>query len=148
MTAVEASIVLPASPDRVWAVVMDPHQFERWVTIHRGLTSADDGPPRVGFEMAQRYSIRGAPVSVSWRLEALDPPYSATWTGKGPAGAKALIEYRLQDIDGGTRFHYTNDFSAPLGALGRVASKALMGGVPDREAHASLERLRLLLAQE
>lgn len=92
--------------------------------------------------------IRGAPVPVSWVLEQLDPPHSARWTGRGPARAKALIEYRLEAIEGGTRFQYTNEFQAPMGPLGRVASKALMGGVPDREAHASLERLKDLFVSQ
>ena len=149
MTDVAASVDLPASPDEVWAVVMDPYQLERWVTIHRHLISADDGPPRVGFKMRQQYSIRGAPVPVSWVLEDVDPPHAARWTGRGPARAKALIEYRLEPIDGGgTRFQYTNEFQAPMGPLGRVASKALMGGVPDREAHASLERLKDLFVSQ
>lgn len=148
MSAVSASVDLPAPADEVWSIVMDPYQLERWVTIHRELLSADDGPPRVGFKMRQRYAIRGAPVPVSWVLTDVDPPHTARWVGTGPARAKALIEYRLLPIDGGTRFQYTNEFQPPMGPLGRVASKALMGEVPDREAHASLERLKDLIVSQ
>lgn len=147
MTAVRATIDLPADPRRVWDVIMDPHGLERWVTIHRELCSADEGEPRKGFAMKQRMAIRGAPVTVTWELDELDPPRRATWQGAGPAGATAFIEYLLEEIPEGTRFHYTNDFIPPMGFLGRVASRALMGGVPDREANASLERLRALLAE-
>lgn len=146
MSAVRATIDLPADPQRVWDLIMDPHQLERWVTIHRQLLSADEGEPRKGFAMEQKMAIRGAPVTVSWELDELDPPRRATWQGAGPARATAFIEYALEEIPGGTRFHYTNDFTPPGGVLGRVASRALMGGVPDREAKASLERLRALLA--
>lgn len=148
MSAVRVSIDLPAPPDEVWDVIMDPHQMERWVTIQRELTAADDGPPRVGFTMAQRYAIRGAPVNVSWVLESLDRPRTAVWRGTGPAGASALIEYHLVPVADGTRtrFDYVNDFAAPMGLLGRVASRALMGGTPEREAVQSLELLRDLLA--
>lgn len=146
MTAVVATIDLPAPPEQVWDLVMDPHSLERWVTIHRELLSADDGPPVKGFSMEQRMAIRGAPVTITWELDETDPPHRATWNGKGPARATAYIEYRLEEIEGGTRFHYTNDFTPPMGVLGRVASRALMGGVPEREANASLERLRDLLA--
>ncbi|MDO9409208.1 SRPBCC family protein [Patulibacter sp.] len=145
MTAVVATIDIPVTRQQVWDLVMDPHQLERWVTIHRELVAADDGTPRKGFSMEQRMSIRGAPVTVTWELDEVDAPALATWKGRGPARATAFIEYRLEEIDGGTRFHYTNDFTPPMGLLGRVASKALMGGVPDREANASLERLRELL---
>lgn len=145
MSAVVVTAELPAPPERVWSVVMDPTQFERWVTIHKELISADSGPPRVGFKMAQRYIIRGAPVKVKWVLEELTPPFHARWEGKGPAGAKAHIEYHLEPNGEGTLFHYRNEFIAPMGPLGAVASKALMGGVPEREAHASLARLKDLL---
>ncbi|MDX8151173.1 SRPBCC family protein [Patulibacter brassicae] len=151
MSAVVVFRDLPATPERVWEVVMDPHQFGAWVTIQDELLSADEGAPRVGFAMAQRYVIRGAKVKVSWKLRELDPPRWADWHGKGPAGAKAFISYRLEPLpqeDGTThtRFHYSNEFRAPMGPLGAVASKALMGGVPEREAHASLDRLAALLA--
>ncbi len=146
MTAVEASIELPAPPDEVWPVVLDPHRLHQWVTIHRALTSADDGPPRAGFRMSQQMTIRGVPVAVSWVLEECDPPRTARWTGRGPAGARARIEYRLEPSESGTRFVYTNEFSPPMGPLGRIAANALVGGTPEREAHASLERLRTLIA--
>lgn len=146
MTAVEASIELPAAPDAVWPVVLDPHRLHEWVTIHRSLTSADDGPPRTGFRMDQQLAIRGVPVAVSWILEECEAPHIARWKGSGPAGARARIEYRLEPVEGGTRFVYTNDFTPPGGPLGRIAASALIGGTPEREAHASLERLRTLIA--
>lgn len=147
MTSVMASIELPASPDRVWAVILDPHQLEHWVTIHRKLVSADAGPPRVGFKMEQRMAIRGAPVTVSWVLDECDEPHYAHWTGRGPARATASIEYRLTQVPDGTRFDYTNDFTPPMGPLGRLASSALMGGTPEREAQASLRRLQALITR-
>lgn len=144
MTAVRASIDLPAPREDVWDLIMDPTQMERWVTIHRELLWVDEGDPRPGFEMSQRFAIRGAPVTVTWTIDTFDPPHRATWNGVGPAGASAFIEYRLEESPLGTTFHYTNDFRAPMGILGRVASRALMGGVPEREAEASLQALRTL----
>jgi len=47
--------------------------------------------------------------------------------------------------DGGTAFAYRNDFKAPLGPLGAVASRALVGGIPEREANRSLARLKELI---
>jgi uncharacterized protein YndB with AHSA1/START domain len=142
MSAVVASIDLPASPERVWDIIMDPQQLEHWVTIHRQLVSFDPGPPREGFRMTQRMSIRGAPVTVTWTLIELEHAAFARWTGRGPARAAARIEYRLTAVDGGTRFDYTNDFTPPMGPLGRMASAALMGGTPEREAQASLALLK------
>jgi hypothetical protein len=48
-------------------------------------------------------------------------------------------------VDGGTRFDYRNEFHAPLGPVGAIVSRALVGGMPDREAKRTLTRLRALL---
>ena len=58
----------------------------------------------------------------------------------------AEIEYRLAPGDGGgTRFDYRNEFRPPLGSLGSLASRALVRGLPQREADASLARLKALV---
>ena len=72
-------------------------------------------------------------------------PFHAEWHGRGPARSHAETEYRLTANDrGGTHFGYRNEFRAPLGPLGAVASRALVGGLPRREADASLLRLKAL----
>ncbi len=61
-------------------------------------------------------------------------------------GSHARTAYVLEpDGDGGTRFHYENEFKAPGGPLGAAASRVLVGGLPEREAKASLQKLKALL---
>jgi uncharacterized protein YndB with AHSA1/START domain len=147
MSRVEASIVLPATPARVWDVVMDPHRLADWVTIHRRLDHADEGPPRRGFEMEQHLSLRGATFRVSWTLVTCRPGELAVWEGRGPARSRAHTEYRLAPADGGagTRFEYHTEFTPPLGPVGAIASRALVAGISEREATRSLQRLSLLV---
>jgi carbon monoxide dehydrogenase subunit G len=147
VSEVRISIDIAAPPEKVWEVVMDPHRFGDWVTIHRKLNSADDGPPRPGSRMDQTLCLRGANFHVRWELAGCDAPHHAEWRGKGPARSHAETDYRLTAIDGGsaTRFDYRNEFKAPLGPLGAVASRALVGGLPEREAKASLQRLKALV---
>jgi carbon monoxide dehydrogenase subunit G len=148
MSEVTMSIDIKAPPENVWELVMDPHRLKEWVTIHKKLISVDDGPPKSGTKMHQQMVLRGAPFKVKWELAECDPPRLAHWKGKGPAGSHAETEYRLSAIDGGTRFDYRNSFDAPMGPLGAAASKVLVGGVPQREAKASLEALKALLEKE
>jgi hypothetical protein len=75
----------------------------------------------------------------------LEPQRFARWEGRGPARSEAHIVYRLAANGDGTCFDYENEFRAPLGPLGAAASRALMGGLPQREADASLARLKALL---
>jgi uncharacterized protein YndB with AHSA1/START domain len=145
MSTVTASIQLAATPAEVWKTVMDPARLGDWVSIHRQLRHADDGPPRVGFEMDQRVHLRGVSLDVHWRLTECEPNRHAVWEGRGPARSKARTEYTLKPSRDGTLFDYRNEFRAPLGPVGALASRALVGGMPEREAHRTLERLAALL---
>lgn len=148
MSTVSVSRHLPAAPERVWETVMDPDRLGEWVTIHRGLRHADGGPARVGYEMSQQIHLRGVTLEVHWELVECTPARLAVWEGRGPAHSRARTEYALRPEDGGTRFDYRNEFHPPLGAIGALASRALVGGMPEREASRTLERLGDLLQGE
>jgi uncharacterized membrane protein len=146
MTVVTASIDIDAPPERVIDTVLDARSLDEWVTIHRKLNRADDGPLREGFEMEQTLCLRGANFKVRWTLTEYDPPRMATWEGRGPAHSDARTAYRLRPLDGGrTRFEYENEFRAPGGILGAAASRVLVGVAPEREATRSLQRLKALI---
>ncbi|MDQ3850970.1 MAG: SRPBCC family protein [Actinomycetota bacterium] len=145
MSVVVANIDIAASPQQVWDYVMDLPRTREWVTIVRGIGHIDDGPLRPGFRMEQTLCLRGVKFKVQWTLEELRAPTYARWEGRGPARSSALIEDRLRAHDGGTRFDYLNEFKTPLGLLGAAASRALVGGIPEREANASLQRLKRIL---
>jgi Polyketide cyclase / dehydrase and lipid transport len=123
-------------------MVMDPARLKDWVTIHRRLVHADDGPPRVGYEMEQQIHLRGVSLLVHWTLVECDAGRRAVWEGRGPARSRAHTEYLLRSDDGGTCFDYRNEFRPPLGPIGALASRALVGGMPEREAKRTLDRLR------
>jgi uncharacterized protein YndB with AHSA1/START domain len=145
MSTVTASIKIAAAPAEVWKVVMDPRRLGDWVSIHRGLRHADEGPPQVGFEMDQRIHLRGVSMDIHWRLVECEADRRAVWEGHGPARSKAHTEYTLHALEGATRFDYANDFHAPLGPIGALASRALVGGIPEREAQRTLQRLQALI---
>ena len=144
--AVHTSIVIPAPPERVWDLVMDPTRLSDWVTIHQKLESYDEDPPHEGFEMVQRLHLRGFDFRVKWELVECQKARRAVWEGHGPARSHAHTEYRLRAEDDGTFFDYLNEFKAPLGLLGAAASRAIVGGLPEREATHSLEKLKSLFA--
>ncbi|HEX3909925.1 MAG TPA: SRPBCC family protein [Solirubrobacteraceae bacterium] len=142
MSVVTASRQIAAPREQVWKVVMDPNRLGDWVTIHRKLVHADEGPLRVGYEMDQQIHLRGVSLEVHWRLVECDPRAKAVWEGRGPARSRARTEYVLSSAQGGTRFDYRNEFRPPLGPVGALVSRALVGGMPEREAERTLDRLR------
>ena len=145
MSEVVTSIDIAAPPEEVWALAMDPNRLADWVTIHRRLHDHSDGRLRTGYEMEQTLCLRGVNFKVQWELVRCQHPFHAEWHGRGPARSHAETEYHLAATDGGgTRFAYRNEFRAPLGPLGAMASRAVVGGLPRREADASLQRLKAL----
>jgi uncharacterized protein YndB with AHSA1/START domain len=148
MSIVSSSIVIAAAPEAVWSVVMDAERLPEWVTIHRAVRNVTPGPPHEGSAMEQVLHLRGADLRVRWLLVECRPPSLARWEGRGPARSTALIEYRLSAVPEGTRFDYRNDFQPPFGAVGALASRTVMGHVPQREADRSLAALRALVERE
>jgi uncharacterized protein YndB with AHSA1/START domain len=142
MSLVTTSIRIDAPPEKVWEMVMNPHCLEEWVTIHRRLIRAEEGPPHVGYRMDQQIHLRGVTLEVRWELTECIPNQHAVWEGRGPARSRAHTEYLLSAEGNGTRFDYRNEFRPPLGPVGAIVSRALVGGIPEREANRSLERLR------
>jgi len=146
LSCVTVSIDIGAPREAVFDTMLDPERLPEWVTIHRRVNRADEGALRAGYTMDQTLVLRGAPFKVKWELTDYDRPRTATWEGRGPGGSYARTTYRLADADGsGTRFEYENEYKAPGGFLGATASRALVGGTSEREARASLERLKALL---
>jgi len=143
--AVRTTIDLPVPPDQVWEVIMDPNQLDEWVTIHRRVGKVSDSPLVEGSTMEQVLCLRGVPFKVKWTVKEAEPGKLAVMEGKGPARSIAIIRDELDEIDGGTRFSYVNEFKPPLGPLGNAANRVLVGGVSEREAHASLKQLKALL---
>jgi uncharacterized protein YndB with AHSA1/START domain len=148
MSVVNASTWIAAPREAVWKMVMDPRRLHEWVTIHRKLLHADDGSPRRGYEMDQQIHLRGVSLEVHWNLVECEPGEKAVWKGRGPARSRARTEYVLRTEGDGTRFDYRNEFHPPLGIVGALASRALVGGMPQREAGRTLDALRARLEQQ
>jgi uncharacterized protein YndB with AHSA1/START domain len=146
VSVVHEKISIDAPIQKVWDTVMDSSRLGEWVTIHRGIRNAPDGPLQPGATMDQQMQVRGFRFQVHWTLVSVQEPTLAEWKGRGPAHSGARIRYVLTDNgDGATEFEYTNEFSPPGGRLGNFASRMIVGAASQREAHNSLMRLKALL---
>jgi uncharacterized membrane protein len=145
VSVVIASIDIDAPVQDVWDYVMDPAHLGDWVTIVDAVANVDRGPLRRGFAMDQTLHLRGVRFKVRWKLDVIDAPHHARWKGKGPARSRAVTEHRLSTRNGLTHFDYRNEFRTPFGPLGAAASKVIVGGIPEKEAKASLACLKRIL---
>jgi hypothetical protein len=127
---------------------MDPTLLERWVTTHDSVAGTTPGPVGAGDSFKQKLRLAGKAFEVEWKVIEAEAPSLARWEGDGPAGSSAQVVYRLEPVDGGTRFDYENEFALPGGAIGKVAGGLLSAAPGRREARRSLDRLRALLEAE
>lgn len=142
---VERSIMIAASPERIYAVIMDPSCLERWVTIHAGLEHAPAGMLERGSELTQRLQLAGRGFTVHWRVIEAEPARRVVWEGSGPMRSHAGVTYELAPADDdATCFTYTNEFALPGGPLGRFAGPVVRR-VTTGELDRSLDRLRSLV---
>jgi hypothetical protein len=83
---------------------------------------------------------------VDWKVEQARRPKRAIWEGRGPLRSKAQVIYELApDDNGGTRFHYMNEFKAPMGPLGSFFADRAFQRTSEREADKTLDNLKSLL---
>src|SRR5579859_1924390 len=149
MSQVQVTTEIDAPIEDVWNTIMDPDRLGEWVTIHRSVQGVSNRPLTTGSTMRQTLRMHGVSFHVDWTLVHVTQPTRADWEGHGPAGSRAKITYRLSGGDGApTRFEYTNEFTAPGGRLGNVASRVIVGAASEREARNTLARLKALLEKK
>jgi len=142
---VERSITIEAPPEKVWQILMDPDRLADWVSIHQKLKNAPNGILREGDELTQCLRLMHKNFDVKWTVEQAREPRKAVWEGRGPVRSKAAVVYELEpNGDGGTSFHYMNEFRAPMGPLGGFFADHAFQRTSEREADKTLNNLKSL----
>lgn len=117
MAKVTRTVVLPATPSRVWDAVGAPDRLSRWlgVDIELDVRPGGEGTARDPDGTTRRLVVDdvqpGARLSFSWWPEP---------RGHGPASA---VEIDLEPVDGGTRLRVTE---TALPAMASFASARAM----------------------
>jgi len=143
---VQRDITIEAPPEKCWEVLMDPQRLADWVSIHQKLKKAPSGLLTEGDELTQCLRLMHKNFDVKWTVEQADKPRKALWEGRGPVRSKASVQYELQpDGNGGTRFHYMNEFNAPMGPFGAFFADRAFQRTSEREADKTLSALKALL---
>ena len=143
---VQRDITLDAPPEKVWDILMDPRRLADWVSIHQNLKSAPNGRLEQGDQLVQCLRLMHKNFDVHWQVDEARKPKKAVWEGRGPLRSKASVTYELApDGDGKTRFHYENEFRAPMGPLGTFFADHAFQRTSEREADRTLDKLKALL---
>lgn len=127
MSVVEASEVIDAPPEQVWAVVSDPRNLPRWNRlIHRVEGVPSDGLQE-GTEYLTELRFMGLSTIIDAEVLALDPPRYAEIRLSGRP-LDAVVRTRLRPLeDGRTLLHHEVEYRLHGGRIGSMLGNALRG---------------------
>jgi uncharacterized protein YndB with AHSA1/START domain len=115
VTTVSCSIARP--PATVFAALVDPHTYPRWLVGARQIRSVDAGWPQAGTKFHHRVGI-GGPLSIADSTSSLgvDPPNRLDLQVRARPLGRGRVTFRLRpEGEGeGTALSFTEE---PLGAL-------------------------------
>ena len=113
------AITVAVSPERVWEVLADWDRYPEWmpdVSWVRRLGEEEGA----GMRLAVRTKVLGIPlVTDELLITAWDPPHRMGVSHKGLVREGA--EWRVEALDGGTRFTWIEDLRMPPPVLGALA---------------------------
>jgi len=150
MAHLDVSVFIRATPERVWEVASDLPAQESWMVDVRkleitSLPAGQAGEQRSGAGTVIKVTseLFGLPlVRDTMLITTWEPPqryeveHSGQFTGTGA--------FVLEAAPGGTVFRWLEDFKPPLGPLGELGFKLLVGPQMRRVFRRSLENLRRL----
>lgn len=128
MESVRGETELAASPQRVWAALMDLPSWPAWASFH---PSADE-PIALGVPLVMRFHVGSVRVAGRARFIAVEPERSLWW--RGGFGPLVRIEHGFDltpTASGGTRLVHEERFG---GWLGGVAIRAVGARKPGKYA--------------
>jgi uncharacterized protein YndB with AHSA1/START domain len=109
--------LIPASPERVFAVLSDPSSYGHWVVGSDTIRDADDGWPAAGTRFHHR--VGWGPVKVNDHTEvlAVDPPHHLRLRARARPLGTAIVDLRLDRRGAGTLVTMIEDAGDPLTRL-------------------------------
>ncbi|MDB5949646.1 MAG: carbon monoxide dehydrogenase [Massilia sp.] len=125
--AMSGSVDLPATPEQVYAVLLDPDALVKVIPGCHALEQV--GPNHYRADVTLGIGLVKARYAAEIRLSDLDPPHGLSLGGKGVSSlgsAEGAGQVRLEPFEGGTRLSY--DYSAAVsGKVAAVGGRMLEG---------------------
>jgi uncharacterized protein YndB with AHSA1/START domain len=109
--------LIPAPPERVFAVLADPASYADWVVGSDVIRDADAGWPAVGTRFHHRVGWGPLKVNDHTEVIACDPPHRLELHAKARPLGTASVVMELEPQDGGTLVTMTEDAGDRFTAL-------------------------------
>jgi uncharacterized membrane protein len=145
MARIERQIEVDRSPGEVFALLTDLDRLPEWATIVVETRDVSDLPVRQGCTFRQTLRVLGREVETDWRVTELDPPNHVAYEAAAPGGGTLTMRQSVAPHDAGSRVALEIDYELPGFWLGELLDRGVVEAHNEREADASLERLKRLL---
>jgi uncharacterized protein YndB with AHSA1/START domain len=123
MGAVNATVSVSASPERVWDVLVTPATYESWLTIHTKWKGEIPETFTEGAQAAEVVTMLGMPNTITWTVDKIEAPARLRISGTGMAGVKTAFTLAVaSDGNGGSTVTIDAEFEGQMiaGALGKA----------------------------
>lgn len=124
MGHIEATRDLSAEPEELWAIISDPHTWDKWFTVHDKWL---EEPPALtpGARLTAKIVMLNMANKIEWTVKSVDAPTALALGGTGMAGVKADFAFTIEPLGSGSRFTVSGDFEGALvkGALAKAVEK-------------------------
>ena len=143
MAKLDVSVFIRATPEHVWEVIADLPAQATWMVDVRRLEVTSEQRSGAGTLVQVTSELFGLPlVKDTMLITSWQPPLRYDVEHKGQfSGTGAFI---LEPAPGGTVFRWLEDFEPPLGSLGELGFKLIVGPHMRRVFTRSLANLRRL----
>jgi uncharacterized protein YndB with AHSA1/START domain len=146
MAHIARQIDIDRAPVDVFAVLTELDRLPEWATIVVGTRDVSELPLREGCTFRQTLRVMGREVESDWRVSELEPPRHVAYEAAAPEGGTLTMRQTVAPGGaGGSRVELELDYELPGGWLGELVDRAVVEAQNEREADASLDRLKRLL---
>lgn len=152
-TEVAETVLIQASPARVWAVLSDTGRYAEWVETCLEVTYHHGEAALGGIYKEAGHGLGPLPVHTTWRIAEIDPE---RWYRRDAGTGMPLVSelesiFELEPESGGIRpattFTWRNRYRPALGPLGRRIDALRQGGLRAMMRR-SMSRLAEIVAVE
>src|SRR5215217_7664099 len=122
MGQINASVELPAAPDKVWQEFSNPNNFEKWLTIHTKWKGEVPAEFAQGAQATEVVTMLGMPNTITWTVDEFEAPSKLVISGTGMAGVKVSFRLSVEASGEGSTATIDAEFKGQMiiGALGKA----------------------------
>lgn len=140
MGKINATVQIPAAPDKVWAELSNPNSYEKWLTIHTKWKSEVPETFSKGAQASEVVTMLGMANTINWTVDEFEAPSKLSISGEGMAGVKTTFALAVaSDGNGGSTATIDAAFEGAMitGALGKAVEKDAKKNLDDSLAKLS-----------